>query len=136
MIVLGSRGPGPRAQPGAGVGQRGPDPARLLPGGHPPARQPGAGPQRGRGRRRRHRRSLATLEFAYRQASLRGLPLTVFHCFWDVLAERRDARARRRPAATLEEEKLLVAESIAGMAEKYPDVQVRTELARGLADQA
>ena len=30
--------------------------------------------------------SRAVLEFAYRQASLRSLPLTVLHCFWDVQA--------------------------------------------------
>lgn len=80
--------------------------------------------------------SLVTLEFAYRQASLRGLPLTVFHCFWDVLRTAGSAELVAAASADLEEEKLLVAESIAGMGEKYPDVRVRTEVARGLADQA
>jgi nucleotide-binding universal stress UspA family protein len=80
--------------------------------------------------------SLPTLEFAYRQASLRRLPLTVLHCFWDVLRSAGTPELVAASAATLEEERLLVAESIAGMGEKYPDVHVRTELARGLADQA
>ena len=30
--------------------------------------------------------SLPVLEFAYREASLRGLPLTVLHCYWDIQA--------------------------------------------------
>lgn len=80
--------------------------------------------------------SRTTLEFAYRQASLRGLPLTVFHCFWDVLTGAATPELVATAAANLEEEKLLVAEAVAGMGEKYPDVRVRTELARGLADRA
>src|SRR4051794_12239757 len=30
--------------------------------------------------------SLPVLEFAFAQASLHGMPLTVMHCFWDVIA--------------------------------------------------
>ncbi len=80
--------------------------------------------------------SRATLEFAYRQASLRGLPLTVFHCFQDVLRTVGTPEVVVAATATREEDKLLVAESVAGLGEKYPDVRVRTELARGPADQA
>ncbi len=69
-------------------------------------------------------RSQSTLEFAYRQASLCGLPLTVVHCHASAAMDRTAA----------EEERLLLAESVAGMAEKFPDVRVRTEVARGLAD--
>ena len=75
-------------------------------------------------------RSQSTLEFAYRQASLCGLPLTVLHCHGS--RGRPDGRRVDRTAA--EEERLLLAESVAGMAEKFPDVRVRTEVARGLAD--
>ncbi len=77
--------------------------------------------------------SLPALEFAFRQASLHGWPLTVLHAFWDVQAavagpHRVDARS-----AELEQERLLVSESVSGMGEKFPDVHVTKELARGLA---
>lgn len=72
--------------------------------------------------------SLAVLEFAYREASLRDLPLTVVHCFWEMDA---GAVAGSVPV-DLESERLVLAESMAGMAEKFPEVNVRTTLARGL----
>lgn len=76
--------------------------------------------------------SPAVLEFAYRQASVRDLPLLVVHCFWDALA------AAQVAEATLdhEEERVMLAESLAGLGEKYPDVNVRTELARGAPSEA
>lgn len=80
--------------------------------------------------------SLATLEFAYRQASLHGLPLTVVHSFWDVRRASGSPELIAASAAAREEEGLLVAESLAGLGEKYPDVRVRIELVRGFADQA
>ena len=45
--------------------------------------------------------SPAVLEFAYRQASVRDLPLLVVHCFWDALAaaQRRRGRPRLRGGA-------------------------------------
>lgn len=78
-------------------------------------------------------RSQATLEFAYRQAALHDLPLTVLHTFWDAVAT---TGARTAHAATNEDEaeRLLLAESVSGMAEKYPDVRVDLQLARGLPD--
>jgi nucleotide-binding universal stress UspA family protein len=76
------------------------------------------------------------LEFAFEQASLHGWPLTVMHCFWDVTA----ATVGRGVVATraedgLDDLRLLLAESVAGLAEKYPDVVVTRELARGLVDE-
>jgi nucleotide-binding universal stress UspA family protein len=73
--------------------------------------------------------SLPVLELAHRQASLHGLPLLVLHCFWDALA----AADADHPTGGLayEEEQLMLAESLAGLGEKYPDVQVRTELVHG-----
>lgn len=79
--------------------------------------------------------SLPTLEFAYRQASLRGLPLTVVHAFWDARATYADPQLVVAAEAGLVSERLLVAQSVSGLGEKYPDVPVSTELARGLADQ-
>jgi nucleotide-binding universal stress UspA family protein len=74
------------------------------------------------------------LDFAYRQAALRDLPLTVVHCFWDVPTASTDTRLVDPRSAEVEEQRMVVAESVAGMAEKYPEVRVRTELARGLPD--
>ena len=66
--------------------------------------------------------SLPAVEFAYRMASLRSLPLTVMHCYHD---------ARRGSSADLGEEEALVAESVAGMADKFPEVQVQVRLVLG-----
>jgi len=74
--------------------------------------------------------SLPVLEFAYREAALRGLPLTVLHCYADAQAAMGYIVADM--AADLESEKLLLAESVAGLAEKHPDVRARTQLAGGL----
>lgn len=73
-------------------------------------------------------RSLATLEFAYRQASLHRLPLTIMHCFWD-------ARPATEGEPVAGDVRLVLAESLAGLGEKFPDVQARTELVRGMADE-
>ena len=80
--------------------------------------------------------SRPVLEFAFEQASLRGVPLTVTHCFWDALV------ATRGPGVVTASEpedhsdlRLLLAESVAGFAEKYPDVDVTRELSRGLVDE-
>lgn len=79
-------------------------------------------------------RSVAPLDFAFRHASLHDLPLTVMHAYWDA----RGAAGTRRHAddlpGDLDEERLVVAEVISGMREKYPDVAVHTELMRGLPD--
>jgi nucleotide-binding universal stress UspA family protein len=75
------------------------------------------------------------VEFAFAQASLRGAPLTVMHCFWDLLAATTGPGVVPLAAqADLSDLQLLLAESVAGLAEKYPDVQVSQELARGLVD--
>ena len=76
--------------------------------------------------------SLAVLEFAYREASLRDLPLTVVHCYWDMGSGMYTPVAAGPVPVDLESERLLLAESMAGMAEKFPEVNVLTALARGL----
>lgn len=80
--------------------------------------------------------SRIVLEFAYRQAALHDLPLTVMHCFWDVQALVTDPHLVRAPGEDLEQERLLLAEAMAGLAEKHPDVRVQVELARGVAEHA
>lgn len=65
------------------------------------------------------------LEFAYRRASERRLPLTILHA---------SLRTRRGAVAGPEtdEERLLVAEAMAGMTEKHPDVAARLVMVHGL----
>ena len=77
--------------------------------------------------------SQAVLGFAFRIASARYLPLTVLHCYQTAVASvgiPHDLGVE----AQLEEQRLLVAESVAGMAEEFPEVRVRTELTHGSAD--
>lgn len=77
-------------------------------------------------------RSLPAVEFAFRIAAFRGHPLTVLHCYWDTLPLGPDGP----PEADLNDLRALVAESIAGMAEKFPEVAVDVQLRRGFADRA
>jgi nucleotide-binding universal stress UspA family protein len=75
--------------------------------------------------------ALPAVEVAFEQASQRGLPLTVVHCLWDTLIGR-DAWAHLDPSdPDADEARRLVAETLAGAQEKYPDVAVRVELTRG-----
>jgi nucleotide-binding universal stress UspA family protein len=80
-------------------------------------------------------RSQSVLDFAFRQASMRHLPVTVLHAFWDVQATIAAAHLVDGQGEDLEEQRLLLAECVSGLREKYPDVPVRTELARGLPDE-
>jgi len=73
------------------------------------------------------------LDFAFHHASMRSLPLTIRHSFHDVLAEVNGAHLVPARDELLEEERLLLAESVAGYQEKYPEVTVDVELARGFA---
>jgi nucleotide-binding universal stress UspA family protein len=69
---------------------------------------------------------LPVIEFAFAQASLRGVPLTVVHAFWDVVTP---------VVAEGDELHALLSESVAGLREKYPDVHVELQLTRGLVDE-
>lgn len=82
-------------------------------------------------------RSAAILEFAFRQASLHRLPLTVMHAFVDPIVNRAGAGLPgpvvvEVRAEDIERERLMLAEALAGMQEKYPDVRSRSELAHGM----
>jgi nucleotide-binding universal stress UspA family protein len=72
------------------------------------------------------------LEFAYREASLRDLPLTVLHCYWDIQAGTSAAGIVYDSIVDVEGERVALAELMAGMSEKYPDVAVSRRMARGL----
>lgn len=77
--------------------------------------------------------SLPVLEFAFRQASLHSRPLTVVHCFWDVLASVDSPRLVSDAEPELDATRILVSESIAGFRERYPEVHVTLQIARGHA---
>jgi nucleotide-binding universal stress UspA family protein len=82
--------------------------------------------------------SLPVIEFAYRQAALRGMPLTVLHCFWDALvavAQYHRSRGEDAVDPELSDLEALLAESVAGFAETYPDVDVTLSLKHGLVDE-
>jgi nucleotide-binding universal stress UspA family protein len=76
-------------------------------------------------------RSVAALEFAFRQAAGREVPLTVLHS-WAATApqgvDRADLPAAER--ALVARCRQVVTESIAGLREKYADVAVRIETTR------
>lgn len=77
--------------------------------------------------------SVPVLEFAFRQASLHGVPLTVLHCMHDevALASAGLAGAYVPPPPDPDEHARLLSESLAGIEEKYPDVHVTRELVKG-----
>lgn len=83
--------------------------------------------------------SLPVLEFAYRQASLRNLPLTVLHTFWDAaaaVAQYQEARGQKAAEPDVEDLRATISASVAGLAEQYPDVPVTITLKHGFADAA
>ena len=83
--------------------------------------------------------SLPVIEFAFRQADLHAQPLTVVHGFWDAavaVAQYRLAQGRDAREPDLEELQALLAVSVAGMGETYPDVQVSLVLKHGFVEEA
>lgn len=79
-------------------------------------------------------RSDAALGFAFRQASLRSMPLTVVHAFWSEQDEGYPSAARDYEQADLEDMRLLLAESVAGPKADYPEVKVTLHVERGIPD--
>lgn len=79
--------------------------------------------------------SLPVIEFAFEQASLHGRPLTAVHCVWDVVAAvagLRNVRLDEDDLGIGDEAHRALAESLAGFAEKYPDVDVTERVNHGL----
>lgn len=79
-------------------------------------------------------RTATTVEFAYRQASMRNLPLTVLYCVPFVNDSKLPNGILDDDLPGLEEHRLLLAESVAGMEEKFPDVRARLRIGQGIAD--
>lgn len=66
--------------------------------------------------------SLPVVEFAFAQAAIHGAPLTILHCVSD------------RAETPIEHARFL-AESVAGLSEKYPDVHVTREMRNGRVEE-
>jgi nucleotide-binding universal stress UspA family protein len=76
----------------------------------------------------------AAVGFAFRQAELRSLPLTVVHAFWSEQDAGYPSKARDYSEADLEDMRLLLAESVAGPRADHPDVHVSLHVERGIPD--
>lgn len=74
------------------------------------------------------------VEAAFRMASLRTLPLTVGHCAWEAEAASSGWLTVHPDDAGHDDLKAAVAQTLAGMREKFPDVEVDVAVARGKAD--
>ncbi len=78
--------------------------------------------------------STAAVELAFRMASVRRAPLTLLHATWDLREQASsvvDLRSYADKVNFSEEEERLVAETVAGLCEKYPDVVVTESYRRG-----
>ena len=69
--------------------------------------------------------SMAAVDYAFEQASHSAEPLTAVHAWLDPLASSDvGARLVHDPVAYARDQEILLAESLAGWSEKYPDVEV------------
>lgn len=80
--------------------------------------------------------SRVVIEFAFQQASFRRESLTVLHCFWDVVTAVAGTSGTDLPDDWQQDLRVLLSESVAGLAEKYPDVEVTLQVAHGFVDEA
>ncbi|WP_436700359.1 universal stress protein [Nocardioides sp. BYT-33-1] len=78
--------------------------------------------------------SLPVIEFAFRQAALRDLPLTVVHAVWDEVGAVHGPALVSPRETGLDEYRALLGESVAGIASDFPEVTVDLRLARGMAE--
>ena len=82
--------------------------------------------------------SSIAIAYAFEQATSRGVGLTVVHAWWLDYVEGAEASATWTVdwQTFAQEEQTLVAESLAGWQERYPDVAVRRHSVRGLPVEA
>ncbi len=79
--------------------------------------------------------STPVVEFAFQQASLYGAPLTVLHCVYDVAVTATGmAGGYVKALPDTDRRSRMLAESMAGLSETYPDVHVTQVMARGLVE--
>lgn len=75
--------------------------------------------------------SLPVLRFAYHQARLRGLPLTVMQTVWDVVASATPPHVVPADEPGVEAAQAALTESVSDLAQQYPDVAATLEVGRG-----
>jgi nucleotide-binding universal stress UspA family protein len=80
-------------------------------------------------------RSVATLEAAFREASYHALTLTVVHCQWEALSAPGGWRAANPTDPFYDTARIRLAEVLAGLREKFPDVTVKRGIFAGHVDQ-
>ncbi|WP_121251442.1 universal stress protein [Nocardioides ferulae] len=80
-------------------------------------------------------RSAPAVEFAFRVADARGVPLTVLHCFWDAVAVVEGTLDVADDETDCDDMRAMLAQAVAGHRERHPDVELRLQLTRGFADQ-
>lgn len=78
--------------------------------------------------------SAAPLAFAAREADRLGEPLTVVHS-WNAPRPWTDHEIPNWPAVEEDEERRMLAECVAGLAQSYPDLPVRSEVVFGRASE-
>jgi nucleotide-binding universal stress UspA family protein len=79
--------------------------------------------------------SLPVIEFAFRQASLHRVPLTVMHASFDVAFADGTAVPASVSTESTDDPRVLLSESVAGLSEKFPDVHVSLQVGYGLVDE-
>ncbi|WP_418058708.1 universal stress protein [Pimelobacter simplex] len=78
------------------------------------------------------------LELGFAHAALHGRPVTVVHCVWDVMAAvagLRNVRVEDLDLGEGDDAHRLLAASVAGFRERYPDVPVTLRVTHGLVDE-
>lgn len=134
MIVLGSRGRGPVSSlllgsVGVAVSRHAPCPVVVVRPRQDMARLRGVlvatdGTDE----------STSTLEAAFQEASQHHLPLTVVHCQWESLSGPGGWRAAQPHDPFYDKAQARVAEVLAGLREKFPEVAVEVEIFAGQVD--
>ncbi len=76
-------------------------------------------------------RATRVVEHAFVQASLLGVPLTVVHFYFDTETSEESLVVPEGSSGLHDELRKPVAEVVAGLSEKYPDVEVHVDLAAG-----
>lgn len=79
-------------------------------------------------------RTRPTLELAYRQAALRDLPLTVLHTAGSIETIVGLGEVLDDDVDGFDSERRLLAETVSGLAEKFPEVRTRLRLGHGSPD--
>jgi nucleotide-binding universal stress UspA family protein len=78
--------------------------------------------------------SIGTLDVAYAVASTRQAPMTVVHCLWEAMPAQVRWSHLDGPDPEIQEARQRVTESLAGLTQKFPDVDVHVSVAKGAID--